>query len=139
MIGVQAVIFGSLLWASIQDLESHRVSDLVWIVASGVSLFVTSFVYGPSALFGMVSQALILFVLGLGLHYFSSFGMADVFALGFIGLSVPGARPLTLASVVLVVAIAYQRVYSRIFEVRAVPLIPGITLGYVFFLVFFSL
>jgi len=137
LIEVQAIIIGCLLWASKQDLESHRVSDLVWIVASGGSMLVTSFLYGFSPVIGMISQGLILLAIGFGLHIFSSFGLADVFALGFIGFSVPGARPLTLASVVLVVSKGYQRVYSRIFNVKAVPLIPGILLGYIFFLLFF--
>lgn len=134
---VQALIVGCLLWASKQDLETHRVSDLVWVVASGGSLFLTTFLYGGAPVLGMVSQGLILLGIGFGLHIFSSFGMADVFALGFIGFSVPGVRPLTLASVVLVSAIAYQRAYARIFDVKAVPLIPGILLGYVLVLIGF--
>ena len=134
---VQAVIIGSLLWASKQDLETHRVSDVVWMVASGGSVFVSFFLYGFSVLPGMVTQGMILLVIGFGLHYFSSFGMADVFALAFIGFSVPNARPLTLASVVLVVAIGYQRVYAKRYGVQAVPLMPGLLLGYFFFLLLF--
>lgn len=137
MIEVQAIIIACLLWASKQDLETHRVSDLVWIVASGGSMLLTSFLYGFSPVPSMVTQGLILLAIGFGLHIFSSFGLADVFALGFIGLSVPGARPLTLASVILVVAIGYQRVYWRVTNQKAVPLIPGILLGYVFFLLLF--
>jgi len=128
---VQALIFGCLLWASKQDLETHRVSDLVWMVAGFGSVFLSTFLYGSSSVLGMVSQGLILLAIGFGLHVFSSFGMADVFALGFIGFSVPDSRALTVASIVLVSAIGYQRLYSRIFKVRAVPLIPGLLLGYV--------
>lgn len=134
---VQALIFGCLLWASKQDLETHRVSDLVWIVASGGSLFVTTFLYGVSPLPGMVIQGLILLGIGVGLHVFSSFGMADVFALGFIGFSVPNLRPLTLASVVLVSAIGYQRAYSKVTGKKAVPLIPGLLIGYVLVILVF--
>lgn len=137
MIEVQAVIIGCLLWASGQDLQSHRVSDVVWIVAGFASMLVTSLLYGFNPVFGMVFQAGVLFLIGLGLHVFASFGMADVFALAFIGLSVPGARPLTVAGVVLVVAIVYQRLFYRVTGEEAVPLIPGILLGFLFFLSFF--
>jgi len=139
MIEVQALIFGSLLWASIQDFKTHRVSDLVWIAGGGPALIVSLFLYGFPSLLGMMFQGLILFFLGYGLHYFSSFGMADVIALGFIGFSLPGPRPLTLAGAVLGTSVLYQKAFYRFTGQKAVPLLPGILIGYTFFLVFLFL
>jgi len=136
MIEVQALVFGSLLWASIQDLKTHRVSDLVWIAGGLPAVIVSLFLYDVSSLVGMMSQGLILFFIGYGLHYFSSFGMADVIALGFIGFSLPGPRPLTLAGVVLGVSIMYQKAFFRFTGQKAVPLLPGMLVGYMFFLVY---
>lgn len=136
MIEVQALIFGSLLWASIQDVKTHRVSDVVWIAGGGPALMVSLFLYGFPSLLGMMFQGLILFFLGYGLHYFSSFGMADVIALGFIGFSLPGPRPLSLGAGVLLVSVIYQKVFYKFTGEKAVPLLPGILLGYTFFLVY---
>lgn len=135
MIEVQCIVFLSLLWASWQDLKSHRVSDLVWIVGGSVSLMVSLFLYAVNGLPSMVFQALLLLGLGFLLHFFSSFGMADVFALGLIGFSVPGPRFLTVGAIVLCISIVYQRIYSSYTGKIAVPLMPGITLGYLILVV----
>jgi hypothetical protein len=131
MIPVQVVVLYHLLWASRDDLKSHMVHDLVFLMGLGGALVVSLFFYGFNVLPGMVFQGVFLLGVGFVLRYGSSFGMADVFALGLIGFSVPGPRPLVLAASVLVPGIVYQKVYAEVRDQKAVPLIPGITIGYV--------
>lgn len=123
------VLFGVLLWASIHDLIKHRVPDYIFIVGV-VGLLATSvFSSGLSTLLGMGKTAFLMLIVGVIINIVYHFGMADVFALGLIGLAFPGTPIRISLAIVFFTMWIWMKFYSFITRKKKVPAIPGILLG----------
>lgn len=125
------VLFGVLLWASGHDLVKHRVPDYVFLIGGGVLLIASVFSMGLSSLLGMGKGVILMMFVGLVIHIIYHFGMADVFALGLIGMAFPPETvPLRYSlSIVLFVMYIWMMFWSFITRKKKVPAIPGILLG----------
>lgn len=123
------VLFGVLLWASIHDLIKHTVPDYVFIVGTVGLLIASVFSSGLSPLLGMGKTAILMLIVGIIINLAYHFGMADVFALGLIGLAFPGTPIRISLAITFFVMWIWMKFYSFITRKKKVPAIPGILLG----------
>jgi len=123
------VLLGVLLWASGHDLVKHRVPDYVFLIGGGVLLIASLFSLGFSSLIGMGKTAILMIIVGVILNIIYHFGMADVFALGLIGMAFPQVPVQISLAIVFSVMYCWMWIWSKITRKKKVPAIPGILLG----------
>lgn len=125
------IVLGTLFWASGHDIVKHRVPDYVFLVGGLALLIASVFSGGFSSLFGMGKGLIIMVGIGIFLNIVFTFGMADVFALGLIGMAfTPEVVPIRISlAIVFFVMYTWMKFWSFITRKKKVPAIPGIFLG----------
>lgn len=123
------VLLGVLLWASGHDIVKHTVPDYVFLIGGGVLLIASLFSLGFSSLIGMGKTAILMVIVGVILNIIYHFGMADVFALGLIGMAFPQVPVQIQLAIVFSVMYCWMWIWSKITRKKKVPAIPGILLG----------
>lgn len=130
MIGIHyLVLVGVLLWASGHDLVKHSVPDYVFLTGGGLLLVASVFSQGFSSLLGMGKTSFLLMFVGVILHIIHHFGIADVLALGLIGLTFPDTPLRITLAIVFFIMWIWMKFYSFLTRQEKVPAIPGILLG----------
>jgi len=123
------LLFVVLSWASIHDLIKHRVPDYIFLIGTGVLLIASVFSHGLSSLMGVGKAAFLMMFVGFIIHVVYHFGMADVFALGLVGITFPETPVNISLAIVFFIMWIWMKFYSLVTRKKKVPAIPGILLG----------